>query len=363
MAGYYFKLPQIIELTIPQQAALYETKQIALSGGPGTGKSVVSLWRHISNYQKGKKSLLLTYTTTLAQYLRACCATQSQNAANNINTSLRGKPQSGSYWNEIIVDEAQDLPISYYNDIKRISNVSYGADDSQILYPDQCSRQRQLENIFDSNESYVLAENFRNTQRIMQFARVVFPDAYIPQATISGLSDNIGELPILLISNGSRYDRTNSKQNNSILEIINSFRSDTHNIAILVPWKSDAQLFEDVIKNQINDYSIYYEDSNRFPNGCGPIKNVHITTFKSTKGLEFDTVIIPNFHKYNEICGSFNVEWQDYYVAVTRARSNLYLISHYDIPQLNSVTDKQFLNTSNIVTRVKNIDTNDDMPF
>jgi DNA helicase IV len=343
MAGYYFNLPQITRLTIPQQAALNETKQIALSGGPGTGKSVVSLWRHISNYQKGKKSLLLTYTTTLAKYLSACCTTQNQNAANNVKTSLRGKPKFGDSWDEIIVDEAQDLPINYYKNIRQISNVSYGADDSQILYPKQCSRQTQLRNLFDSNVSYVLDKNFRSTQRIMQFAKVVFPDAYIPQATIAGLVDNIGELPILLISSGSRFDKTNSKQNNSIFEIINSFRSDTHNIAILVPWKSDAQLFEDVIKNQINDYSIYYEDSIRFPNGCGSIKNVHITTFKSAKGLEFDTVIIPNFHKYNEICGSFNIEWQDYYVAVTRARSNLYLISHYDMPQLNSVTDKSYI--------------------
>jgi DNA helicase IV len=304
---------------------------------------VVSLWRHISNYQKGKKSLLLTYTTTLAKYLSACCTTQNQNAANNVKTSLRGKPKFGDSWDEIIVDEAQDLPINYYKNIRQISNVSYGADDSQILYPKQCSRQTQLRNLFDSNVSYVLDKNFRSTQRIMQFAKVVFPDAYIPQATIAGLVDNIGELPILLISSGSRFDKTNSKQNNSIFEIINSFRSDTHNIAILVPWKSDAQLFEDVIKTQINDYSIYYEDSIRFPNGCGSIKNVHITTFKSAKGLEFDTVIIPNFHKYNEICGSFNIEWQDYYVAVTRARSNLYLISHYDMPQLNSVTDKSYI--------------------
>lgn len=343
MAGYYFNLPQITQLTIPQQAALNETNPIALSGGPGTGKSVVSLWRHISNYQKGKKSLLLTFTTTLAQYLSACCSTQNKSAAENVKTSLRGKPQIGSFWDEIIIDEAQDLPINYYNDIKRISNVSYGADDSQILYPDQCSRQRQLEDIFDFNVPYVLDKNFRSTQRIMQFARVAFPEAYIPQAIISGLENNIGEMPIFLITNGKKYDRTNSKQDNSIIEIINSFRSDTHNIAILVPWRNDAQLFEDVIKKQNIDYSIYYEDSTRFPNGCGSIKNIHITTFKSAKGLEFDTVIIPNFHKFNEICGSFNVEWQDYYVAVTRARSNLYLISHYDMLQLNSVTEKSYI--------------------
>jgi superfamily I DNA/RNA helicase len=98
--------------------------------------------------------------------------------------------------------------------------------------------------------------------------------------------------------------------------------------------------------NSVADFSIYYEDSTRFPSGCGDIKNVHITTFKSAKGLEFDTVIIPNFHKYQEVDNlpeCLHLKWQDYYVAITRARSNLYLISNYDMPQLNSVTDKQIL--------------------
>ncbi|GHT07270.1 hypothetical protein FACS189426_00150 [Bacteroidia bacterium] len=352
MAGYYFNLPQITQLTISQQAALNETKQIALSGGPGTGKSVVSLWRHISNYQRNRKSLLLTFTTTLARYLSACCITQNRNAANNVGRSFKDKPKIGSHWTEIIVDEAQDLPISYYNDIKPIANVSYGADDSQILYPGNCCTQRELKELFPENTDYVLDKNFRSTQRIMQFARIVFPDAYIPQATITGLESNVGELPILLISVRNewndeigRFDTSNSKQDNSIIEIINSFRSDTHNIAILVPFQNDAQAFERVLhNNKIADFSIYYEDrGGRFPDGCEEIKNVHITTFKSAKGLEFDTVIIPNFNKYQEILGRFNTEWQDYYVGVTRARSNLYLISNYDMPNLNSVTDKQIL--------------------
>lgn len=64
MAEYYFSLPTLPALTVSQQAALDESNQVAISGGPGTGKSVVSLWRHIRNYQSNppKKSLLLTYT-------------------------------------------------------------------------------------------------------------------------------------------------------------------------------------------------------------------------------------------------------------------------------------------------------------
>lgn len=350
MAGYYFNLPQITQLTVPQQAALNETKQIALSGGPGTGKSVVSLWRHISNYQQSKKSLLLTYTTTLSRYLSACCSTQSSAAAKNVGRSYKDRNRiMREKWAEIIIDEAQDLSKDYYSGI---SIVSYGADDSQILYPAKSITQIELKELFPDNKDYVLDKNFRSTQRIMQFAKAVFPDAYIPQSTITGLASNIGELPVLLISGKNewndevgKFDISNDKQDASIVEIINSFRSDIHNIAILVPFKNDAQCFETVLKeNNIEDFSIYYEDrEGRFPDGCEEIKNVHVTTFKSAKGLEFDTVIVPNFHKCKEIYGRFNIEWKDYYVGVTRARSNLYLISNYDMPQLNSVTDKQIL--------------------
>lgn len=125
MPGYYFNLPQITDLTTVQQVALDEPNPIAISGGPGTGKSVVSLWRHISNYMDSstnnqshtrprKKSLLLTFTTTLTQYLTGCCRTISPAAADNVRTSVKGKPRSSEHWDEIIIDEAQDLPTSYY---------------------------------------------------------------------------------------------------------------------------------------------------------------------------------------------------------------------------------------------------------
>lgn len=93
MAEYYFNLPPITTLTIPQQAALDDPAQIALSGGPGTGKSVVSLWRHISNHMSNpaKKSLLLTYTTTLKEYLKACCRSQNEDAAKMVATSLKSR--------------------------------------------------------------------------------------------------------------------------------------------------------------------------------------------------------------------------------------------------------------------------------
>lgn len=346
MAGYYFHLPAITQLTISQQAAVNETRPIALSGGPGTGKSVVSLWRHINNYKREnvKSSFLVTYTSTLEHYLIGCCKEQSLQASRNINRSLKSQFKLKSqHYDEVIIDEAQDLQIDFYKGI--ISPVSYGADDSQIVYHPG-SKQRELKGLFPQNVDWVLGKNFRNTRRILLFAKQAFPNAVIPQRIIDNAQQE-GELPVLQISNGSKFDRTNDVQNDAIRQIINGLHADPNqinNIAILLPWKSDIPIFESVLEDAKIDYSVYYEDEERFPNRFeGELKDVHITTFKSAKGLEFDTVILPNFHRYNEIIGQFNTDWQDFYVACTRARSNLYLISNYDLPELNSVTEKVVL--------------------
>lgn len=344
MAEYYFRLPAITQLTISQQAALNETRQVAISGGPGTGKSVVSLYRHINNYTNGKKSLLITYTTTLAKYLAACCRLQSTSAANNVRPAFAGRPRSYENFSEVIVDEAQDLDSEYYESISSF-RVSYGADDSQILYPEHCSCQSELQLRYPSNVGYVLDRNFRSTQSIMRFARQAFPNAFIPMWLINALANNIGERPSLMITSGNEFGEvSNERQDDAIKQIIDAFRSDTHNIAILVPFKNDVKVFRNIL-NQIgvNDFTYYYEDRNDFPRGCQSIKNVHVCTFKSAKGLEFDTVIIPNFDKMNNIVGSYHIDWNDYYVAVTRARSNLYLMSGMDIPSLNTVVEVTYL--------------------
>ena len=338
MPGYYFNLPQITELTISQQSALGATRCFALSGGPGTGKSVVSLFRHITNYaENNKRSLLLTYTTTLQCYLKACCRSRNANAAGAVRTSLKGKPTRSESWDEIIIDEAQDLSEDYYSGLSG-KKVSYGADDGQILYPANCCTQAQLRRIFSGNEEFTLDRNFRNSRRIMEFCKRAFPQARISDRDIAQCRV-VGEKPTLIGRGGKPYEQTNQVQNNAIIQIIINFRSDTHNIAILVPWQKHVDLFSDVLNQNGVPHTWYKCDDYSNGTGCTDISNVHITTFKSAKGLEFDTVIIPNFHNYPSSCGQFNVEWQDFYVACTRARSNLYLISANSHSELRDVVD------------------------
>ena len=338
---YYFRLPTITQLTLPQQSALNETEQVALSGGPGTGKSVVSIYRHLNNHENGDRSLLLTYTTTLARYLSECCRLQNMEAAQCVRSAYAGCPRRDENFCEVIIDEAQDLDEEYY---ERISNfkISYGADDAQILYPEHSSNKSELECRFPNNVEYVLDKNFRSTLAIMQFARVAFPNAYIPQNTLNALRSNPGEKPTLVVTNGNpSFDNFAAEvRDNAIKEIIETFRSETQNIAILLPFKKTVEEYHSIISNMGITHSWYYEDQNVFPDGCPPIDNVHITTYKSAKGLEFDTVLVPDFGSMNYLCSKFDVlEWNDFYVAITRARTNLYLFSNYNLPHLNGVVE------------------------
>ena len=302
MADYYYRFPAITELTIAQQAALDETRQIALSGGPGTGKSVVSAWRHISNHQQGRKSLLLTYTHSLRRYLASCCkSVNATDARNNIRTSYLGKPSDEPFY-EIIVDEGQDLEPDYYESLKALGYlISYGADDSQILYKDHCSH----------------AAVGKNPP----------PESDKPQEIIDGLASNQGPKPAVVI--GDIFANT--------LQLIQQLSNDTSNIDILTPWKKDVtEMYNFLCKYGI-DCSFYINEDDG--STCPPLKNIHVTTYRSAKGLEFDTVILPEFsffyflekpHPY------YTLTEEDMYVAVTRARSNLYLLNKSDNHEFNN---------------------------
>lgn len=360
MSKYYFRLPAYEELNTTQRAAVADNNPIALSGGPGTGKSIVSLWRHILNYslESPIKSQLITHTKSLAYYLRNTCAEVSEEAANFIDSSKHWAYYDGfTKRDEIIHDEAQDLPLQYNLNLRNNSaKISYGADNQQLITPGSikpdgtfnlavCSPESSLRDNFN-NSLYQLNNNYRNPKRIMLLAKKLFNIADIPSEIIDSCK-TIGEFPRLLITNNDR-----TKLENTVFNIVNQYKNDEAiNIAILVPFgnpnrnateTATALYYFDLLQRKGIGCSYY---TNRLVSKL-QINNIHITTFKSAKGLEFDVVIIPDFHLYNRTFDVVN--WRDYYVGVTRTRSNLYLISNWDIPHLhdsgtNKTIDKVIL--------------------
>lgn len=329
--AYYLNLPLITALTLGQQSALNEPLAIAVTGGPGTGKSVVAVWRHVRNYGLGKTSLLLTYTKTLERYLSLACGDQNVDAASNVARTYFWTNHQMQPYDEIIIDEAQDVEKDRYVTIQAYAQiVSYGADDQQSLWPERLTTENELEELFPNNKRYSLDENFRNTYEIMRFVRCVFPNRRIRQHLMDTLvqKGRTGPKPYVII-----VGRDEAKEDAAVLEIISQFGSDTHNIAILVPFRRNVDRYSEMLTKANVVHSWYYSDGDE---EVKDIQNVHVTPFRSCKGVEFDTVVIPNFSRMkwyidnNEIPVSEN----DYYVALTRAKRNLYLISDRELPQI-----------------------------
>ena len=155
----------------------------------------------------------------------------------------------------------------------------------------------------------------------MHFVRALFPNKIVSQSTLNNLiqEGRRGNKPILLVSNNNA-----AKQTKAIIDIINQFKSATHNIAVLVPLQNHVTTFANLIRNAGIQCSSFKADDG----SLGEIDNVHVTTFKSSKGTEFDTVIIPDFENMINNIAQLNViDENDYYVAITRAKRNLYLVS------------------------------------
>lgn len=346
MADYVFQLIQFDQLSTTQQAAVMDENAIALSGGPGTGKSMVSLWRHILNHRRETpvNSQLLTFTTSLALYLERCCAGESVEAAAFVESSTRWINFHADLRDEIIHDEAQDIPLARNESLKNYSDkISYGADNQQLITAharnvdgnyntDKCSPEESLKTLFPKNALHTLSVNHRNSRKIINLARRLFTDAAIPREIVESCTTE-GEYPRLLIAD------TNNKIDQTVLQLVDSFYNNSNNIGILVPFEkpnyhagatATASYYHNLLINAGYDCSIYTNSMG----GCTELKNIHITTFKSSKGMEFDVVIIPDFHLYNHL---FNVvSWHDYYVGLTRTKSNLFLLSRNDIQHLEA---------------------------
>ena len=354
--AYYFKLPPVDELTVPQQAVLNDIRNVKITGAPGTGKSVVALWRFLQKLGTNKKTLLLTYTKSLEAYFKGAAKNINKNAPQHISRTLWWTTHvtTGSY-NEIIVDEAQDVGIDRYKVIKNYTKgISYGFDPKQSLYfsPTQVQQlEIDLQNLLPNNVHHTLSKNYRNTYEIMRFIRSFLTDYPISHYMLNDLKTrNIGEKPQLII-----YD----DEINEIVKIVNTFYSENHNIAILLPFCTSNSLTSEY---QFNDYlsslkkKINYPISSYCRNLNGDdeevkIENIHLTTFKSAKGLEFDTVIIPKFHNFKFLIDKAHVvELNDFYVALTRARNNLFLLSEKNLDFLHKDT-------------VKVVDNSKDLPF
>ncbi len=397
MSDFIFRLPLDNLLTDAQRIALAYETSIVISGGPGSGKTVVTIYRFLIPVKNNQDAMLFTYNRTLLASIKGLLRAKSEeifgelneDAINNViannvasfskyyggivyneeisvNETFTNKINSrnGIKYTELFFDEAQDLtPAIFSKAFVLADKVSCGADNAQNLQgnfpPDEAVEiiLNKLNNQ-QPTELQQLEANFRNTKEIFEFARGFVPDDENVQNIDTTELDN-GEIPEILDNLGK------DAQLSKIKEIIEA--NPTSNIGILVNFKNQVTDIKNYLESQSYSCKADAPDNLSFSyyfNGMpyqeeevmfNKMKTPFIVTYDSCKGLEFDIVIMPFFNDAanalnnqrrrraadggwiyeNNIDGSPKM-WatpNHYYVGATRARTQLFVLC-YDRPSI-----------------------------
>lgn len=263
----------------------------------------------------------------------------------------------GKKYDYVLVDEAQDLSVVMLKFAKMLSreSVTIAADKAQKIYSTSFSwrdigidirgRSKSLEKPFRSTKQIVeLAESLLEVNRALQTDLSEFTDPAIPERTgskpaVISCNDALTERDI--VSNLIKhFENENPPQTIGVLYRSLNERKD------LIEWFKFKRIRYEEVKKTSDDG----EWSLSTP-------GVKLCTLHSSKGLEFDTVIIPMFKadvlplasvmQGADEAQKAELEMQErslLYVGMTRAKYNLYItFSGMHSPFLNDFAHEYYL--------------------
>ena len=367
---FQFKLPPYDGVEgrclTPEQRVAVNLDSAIFSGVPGTGKTTVAIWR----IKRGKDNILFTYTRLLSAAISALSSNESgiwgahQWYFAKCNRALLNDDiRDGSVLTtlnrfnvklkNVIIDEGQDLEMAFFKALVSVSDkVSVGADEAQQLY-EVDTTMKSLEGALQKTK-HILTRNFRNRYKIYNFARQFIPNN--PQVNDPSLLERLKEERA-----GGTVEVHIKNSQNDLDEVISQIikaRNDG-NIGILLSKTSDVDYYSKYLDGNEIEHSAYHSRIHfrKKRNTERNLKNILITTFKSAKGLEFDTVIMPKLENSND-------DNNEFYVGATRAKTYLYLLSANGLPSvLNEFKTDTYTTKSEAETINISSEDDDALPF
>lgn len=364
-----FEIPSTNELT-QVQARIYraigQTKRIAVIGGPGTGKTVLAI---LAANGSNKRALFLTYSRPLSELISKHGRRMSVSTCHSwifwFAKSIWGEEVAKQYtkdyqiqWEAIIsaykklnesareenrydtvfVDEGQDLPDGFYRFLSLIADkVFVTFDDAQEVGNEGANRpeggplnidldfqrNRILNALGMQEDFYDLIENFRNTRQIERVAKLFYTNYEINDFTLR-METSVSDGPLPKVYVGENKDKI-------VRMILNDMRNDlSASCAILVPSNREYDEWMELLQREFSQDEalkkyFYYKlskNTNISEDNVGE-PGLFLMTMRASKGLEFDSVYV--IVSDNTMLNT-NSEKNAFYVALTRARSNLSLV-------------------------------------
>jgi len=338
------------DLTKEQRNILFtdNNSDLAVSGIPGTGKTILALKRiqKILKDNPNANILLLVFNKTMEKYLRSFKKNLITKHKYNISIyTFHGfyyrnfKEKAGFNWRQIVeklkrnnifekydylfLDECQDIGLPFYNYLNKYLDVTINifGDDHQKIKKNGSKFEDILLELNLAEKSQTLKTNFRNTINIMNIA------IHFTTQEISGKVHKKGQNVVL-------NEFPSKKKEYAFIKNKCIDYGEHRSIGIILPSVNYIKNVYSELKTIQNIkvlryYSQLYNENRqawkRF--NINPEKNVYLLSYKSCKGLEFDYVILPFLNDYkmkkkNKI--------HNFFVAMTRTRYTGQLFLSYN---------------------------------
>jgi DNA helicase II / ATP-dependent DNA helicase PcrA len=359
-----FALPGIHELSKEQEdaRALPKRGRYLIIGGPGTGKSVVALFRSRRHHDDKDDYTFLVYNRLLHQASRHLFVSNLSSKTWNSwfdemfkertgrSTPLLPAPE-GKKWQEIdwdnvlqiigaldtigesdklpflIIDEGQDMPPQFYQALVNLGfeNFYVVADQNQQIIPGRNSSRQDIKNILDISLDDVieLKHNYRNSYPIARLAREFYtgdPASPAPELPPAQRTTN---LPIL-VEYGGDCDETFDSLIGTILKTAD--RNSGKLLGIIAPSNnvrdryvqalSSAKVKLDNEMPQIRTYKSGANAQLSFDEG-----GIMVINAQSCKGLEFEIVYLADIDQHYCDPWIYDEKKRLFYVMIARANS------------------------------------------
>lgn len=341
-----FKLPKYSDLTDEQRVIvnLPLDKNHLVTGAPGTGKSVIAIYRASDMSNAGNDVLMLVYNRPLMLYIESAVESLDIDASVNtwqswISEFYREEfgcsyPQTdgaftydwpvikkafsrlGKKYDQIIVDEAQDVPLELIESLVLISKgVTCFMDPKQSI-KDNYTDFDEVADVLGVRQAYSLWANFRNPKGIYDFAKVFNPDAD---------ADTVNEdatKPSMIKCSDFGHDNANQLTSKMVQVLKRNYGLNF--IGVFVNNNRLKRTYEE-LSQELDDMDVYmYKAGNKdFRELDFDEPGVYVLSYATMKGLEFDAVLLPTPENVLST-GDDKVDNNLLYVAATRASNKLY---------------------------------------
>ena len=322
-------------------------KSCVVSGCAGSGKSVLALIKaQRIQREKGNNYQIIVFTKALCRYMNA--GRETLGLHNDFYyhydwKNRRGCP-SADY---VIVDEIQDFSREEIEEFIAATkkNFFFFGDTAQSIYQGLKDTMpvHAINRLFDYRNEPKNFALYRNYRLPIPVARTVQHvglglDAY-DEATYKSIETSMPRFV--------RYSNLNS-QIKAIADIIK--RNNLTDVAILLPHNEEVKSVCRMLQDNGINYETKYKDDDDWRNNEDTLNfnttNPKVMTYHSAKGLQFETVFMPNISPLSDDANKRESEQKALYVAMTRTYRNLYIMYSNNLPApLNTVPSHLYKQT------------------